>query len=405
MKYISLLKVCLLSLFFAGAPLISHAQESNPCSRRDADGTRYVAGCCQVWENSAPPTWHFEETPSCDACYEKNKAATGRNWSYDPGRKPTEDKKGCFGQLQTGEEDTVLEPSKITPPVLAVSIPGFKQFSEVSCITKDNCNIPWIGEYLLAIYNYSMLAISLIAVIMLMVGGIMYVTAAGNRESMGRANGYIRSSVAGLALAFCSYLVLFLVNPKLTIFNPLELNYISQEIIKVPPEIDLSKGPNDQDADQSTLELLRKGNPYQAGCGNRDVCAKFGNTRPSGIVQIAPEHTAKSAGGVQYINPEIYEAFKRVLACVNKNKIMFTIYDGQRTAASQIDKKNRLGGLAAEPCCSNHGAGIAMDLRVAPDNQMSWGYNDSSGLTKCMNQNGLFAKVKSEPWHWSPSGR
>lgn len=388
-------------------PFSSRAQETNPCANRDADGTRYVAGCCQVWGDAAPDLWHFEETPSCDACYEKNKAFPGKSWTFDPGRKPSDDKKSCFGKLQASPtpEDTVSEPSKITPPVLAVSIPGFGKFSEVDCAVTDTCRIPWIGEYILAIYNYGMLAIGLISVIMLMIGGVMYITAAGNRENIGRANGYIRSSVAGLALALSSYLILYLINPQLTVLSPLKINYISQEIVKVQPEIDLSKGPNDQDADQSTLELLRKGNPYQAGCGHRDVCKNFGTTRPTGLVKIAPEHTAKSAGGDQYINPEIYEAFKKALACVNKNKIMFTIFEGQRTAASQIDKKNRLGNLAAEPCCSNHGAGIAMDLRVAPDSSMSWSYNDSSGLTKCMNQNGLFAKVKAEPWHWSPSGR
>lgn len=353
-------------------------------------------GCCEIRNVPDNGIIIFENKTSEECEYVKN--INKHSIFYDD-KRASEDKKSCVSGL--GTSPTPTGPSTMTAPLLQVSIPGFEGFSDVQCDEEADtpCEIPWLSQYIKAIYNYGLLILGILAVIMMMIGGFMRVTAAGNREQINQGNGYLKGAILGAVLAFCSYMILFLVNPNLVIWRPIAVSYIAHIDL---PEIDLSKSAEELGISQTELNTLRGQNPYQDGCGNIQRCEQYGNTQPPGLVKVAPEY------GNVYLKPEVYEAFKRALNCVDPGKIKFTITDGWRSAAAQIDVKRRKPTLAATPCCSNHGGGLAMDLAVGGGGQMTWSYNDSSGLTRCMNQNGIHAELKSkpnEPWHWSPTGR
>jgi len=298
----------------------------------------------------------------------------------------------------TTQTVSVTEQSKPLLPDLSVSVPGLGKFSETKC--KDGlCETPWIAEYIEALYNYSIIIVGLLAVIVMMIGGVIWLTAGGNQERIGQGKGFIKGGVLGLTIAICSYLILYIINPKLTILSPINVQYTNKEDL---PEFDLSKSAEELGISQTELNQLRGANPFQEGCGNIEKCKQFGDTKPAGLVKVDSKY------GNVYLKAEVYESFKKAQNCVNPNQVMFTITDGWRSAAAQIDVKKRKPNLAARPCCSNHGSGSAMDLARGSGGQMSWDYNNSSGLTKCMNQFGLKAELKSkpnEPWHWSPSGK
>jgi hypothetical protein len=78
-----------------------------------------------------------------------------------------------------------------------------------------------IGRYILAIYNYSIGVIGIIAVIVMMVGGVMLITASGRSERVTEAKAWIGAAILGLILLLSSYTILNTINPNLTRFNPI----------------------------------------------------------------------------------------------------------------------------------------------------------------------------------------
>ncbi|MDO9231229.1 MAG: transglycosylase SLT domain-containing protein [bacterium] len=88
-------------------------------------------------------------------------------------------------------------------------IPGFE----------DPADFP---AYLMSIYKFGLWAIGTSAMFMIMIGGYMYLTSAGNNSQTGKAKGIITDAIAGLILALVSYVLLYTINPELVQFKPLQ---------------------------------------------------------------------------------------------------------------------------------------------------------------------------------------
>lgn len=83
-----------------------------------------------------------------------------------------------------------------------------------------------IWNYIKAIYKYAIGVVGIVAAVVLMIGGIMWLTAGGNQTRIGEAKAYIGASLSGLLLALTSFMILATVNPKLTQFNPLDVTTV-----------------------------------------------------------------------------------------------------------------------------------------------------------------------------------
>ncbi len=69
--------------------------------------------------------------------------------------------------------------------------------------------------YVNAIYKIALIVVTLSAVLMLSIGGFMYLTSAGNTSAMGTAKGIIYDSIIGLVIALSAWLILYIINPDL----------------------------------------------------------------------------------------------------------------------------------------------------------------------------------------------
>jgi hypothetical protein len=69
------------------------------------------------------------------------------------------------------------------------------------------------------IYVWSLGVASLLALLMMVIGGYYYMTASGNAERSGKGVEILWSSVIGLALLFGAYLLLNTINPDLVNFS------------------------------------------------------------------------------------------------------------------------------------------------------------------------------------------
>ncbi|MGC9048745.1 MAG: hypothetical protein ACP5IX_00780 [Patescibacteria group bacterium] len=164
-------------------------------------------------------------------------------------------------QLYCVEPPTISQPKEKTEeketavvvPELQIQMPGFKGFTkEIEiCLeggkTLEECqrgqrgySIPWIGEYIVAIYKWSVGAIAIIAVVMIMIGGFQWLMAGGNVGIISDAKSRITYAVIGLILILGSNLVLSSINPNLTIFKPLIIGKIERiELADIEREEDI----------------------------------------------------------------------------------------------------------------------------------------------------------------------
>ncbi|MDD4900943.1 MAG: hypothetical protein PHS62_02400 [Patescibacteria group bacterium] len=72
-----------------------------------------------------------------------------------------------------------------------------------------------IANYIKAIYQYAIGIVGILAAIVLMVGGVLWIIAGGNATQVGEAKARIGAALTGLVLALTSYLILYTVNPAL----------------------------------------------------------------------------------------------------------------------------------------------------------------------------------------------
>lgn len=79
-----------------------------------------------------------------------------------------------------------------------------------------------LGTYIQAIYKYGLALGASLAVIVIMIGGVIWLTSAGSPEKVKNAKNYIGGAITGLVLLLGSYLLLYTINPKLVEFGPLE---------------------------------------------------------------------------------------------------------------------------------------------------------------------------------------
>ncbi len=94
-----------------------------------------------------------------------------------------------------------------------------------------SCSVSWIGDYISYIYKYGLSIAGILAALMLMGGGVIWLTSGGDAGKVGKAKTIIVSSITGLLILFSTYLILYQINPELVKLNPITVGYKSDGII------------------------------------------------------------------------------------------------------------------------------------------------------------------------------
>lgn len=97
--------------------------------------------------------------------------------------------------------------------------------------TKGTPATPSVAKYIRAIYNYGIGIVGILAAVVLMFGGLLWLVAGGSAEKIGNAKSLIGAALMGLVLALTSYMLLASVNPDLVKFK--DIQPIKVEEIKV----------------------------------------------------------------------------------------------------------------------------------------------------------------------------
>ncbi len=107
-----------------------------------------------------------------------------------------------------------------------ISIPGSGRFSEGSNVEVSDS---LIGDYISAFFNFAVPGTAILAVIMMMYGGIMWLTSGGSMERIGKAKEYITGAISGMVLLLASFIILNTISPDLVTLGPIGVTDINRK--------------------------------------------------------------------------------------------------------------------------------------------------------------------------------
>ncbi|MCX6793183.1 MAG: pilin [Candidatus Falkowbacteria bacterium] len=228
------------------------------------------------------------------------------NWEADKTSKDPKSKcseKTAPTKTKKGEETT------FTPQV---SIPG-GNFNAGTAITLPS-NVSAIADYIITVFKYSVGVMGIIAAIVLMFGGIRWLTAAGNQAIIGEAKKYIISSLSGLALTLGAFLLLTTINTSLTKF-------------KVP--------------DVSRLEYISLSTGCCEKIDNNDVKTTMNSAKDTCNSEQMPGFKSVTFKGPNY-TADANECVLNIGCCIveSSETSVWIRYDTQRMCIENVKKEN-----------------------------------------------------------------
>lgn len=137
------------------------------------------------------------------------------------------------GTIQILDEVKLIKPSPI------VTVPGLDFSKEPIAVEEDGGKflyIPFLGEYLAALYKYAIIFAGVLSVVIIMLSGFNWVTSAGNSEKITDARKKIGGALIGLFIAVSSYTILYFINPNLVEFRNLKVGYVLPTLLADPGE-------------------------------------------------------------------------------------------------------------------------------------------------------------------------
>jgi hypothetical protein len=159
-----------------------------------------------------------------------------------------------------------------------IPIPGInteKAMSSDPATGKITSNL--LGLYIKGIYDYGLSIAGILAAIVLMAGGLIWLTSAGNETKVGQAKSMIISSITGLVILFSAWIILNTVNPKL-----LDMQAIS--VVMITPKsqgfCDKEKGPTNDYVTTEDNKIINNNNQELNGavCKSNETCFKQGSS-------------------------------------------------------------------------------------------------------------------------------
>ncbi|MDD2647157.1 MAG: M23 family metallopeptidase, partial [Patescibacteria group bacterium] len=145
---------------------------------------------------------------------------------------------------------------------------------------KTGYSIPWIGEYLIAVYKWAVRAIAILAVIIIMWGGLQWILARGNSSAITEAKSKISSALIGIVIIVGMNVFLSAINPNLTILKPITLGKI-EPIIITPLDSDKEEGGISGPNAGTSIDM--GGNCFPVSADSiKQTQWNFGNSRSSG---------------------------------------------------------------------------------------------------------------------------
>lgn len=278
--------------------------ECEESTKKDASGQNIKYCVCNEDENKhcslkefggyggEPEDWDCSN--GADATYDLNYCIREKNKSANK----NDNIKAPIGFTDASFIDAILDPRAATQatvseiqkildkPRLSIRIPGL-EFGEVKQVEEGGEKyvlVPYLGEYIAAIYRYGIIAAGIVAVVFIINSGIQWITSAGSKERIEGAKKQITRAIIGLIILATSYLLLYTINPELVEFKSLQIVTIKG----IPLE--------DEDLAEEQIDAYNATTVGVAG---------IGKTMKGFLGPFPPEYKACSKEGAQWAATEL----------------------------------------------------------------------------------------------------
>lgn len=118
----------------------------------------------------------------------------------------------------------------LSVPEPSIEVPGL-YFTALPSVSEGKVTIPFIAQYVAAFYRYLIGLSMVVAAVMLVYGGFLYVVGS-TTGSVQSSKEIIKNSLAGLILILCSFMLLNIVNPDAAKLKPLAVNVVTRDIME-----------------------------------------------------------------------------------------------------------------------------------------------------------------------------
>jgi hypothetical protein len=158
-----------------------------------------------------------------------------------------------------------------------------------------------IQDYVKAAYIFAVGMVGIIATVVIMIGGLIWISSLGNANRVNDAKEWIGAAISGLALAMFSYMILYIINPDLVKFKPLLPGTVDALEIASQTGCCVTGVGTDLKCAQSTAGSCQGNGSFSSTCpdacrGNTeqktasgDTCDKYGTTGVISFVGTTPK--------------------------------------------------------------------------------------------------------------------
>ena len=235
---------------------------------------------------------------------------------------------------------------------------------------------PFLTDYIAQVYKYAVTVTTVLSTVVIIFAGVLWLTSGGNAAQIDNAKKLIARALTGLLLAVGSYTILWTINPQLVEFGSLKILRVS--------EVNITEVSEEDDNVTYTGEiagLQPSWNAQSFDCNQRETYLPAGVVDPKSLYTFTtcPNEGAIIKGGKFIVKKEMGDALCRVAGYLYLRDYQLSIGSSYRTFDKQVDnwcekgaKKypdvNERKKFNAVPGYSNHGHGVAVDVRLLDKN-------------------------------------
>jgi hypothetical protein len=323
-----------------------------------------------------------------------------------------------------GNSPVSANESVLCAPKPRIKIPGLSFTNTAdyeSLVERDDegnivaYSIPFLGQYIAALYQYSIALAGIVCVLILIISGVQWTLYGANPESVDEAKTRIQNALTGLILTVSSYTILYTIDPNLVLFKSLRVGIIEQ--------IDM-RGDS-AETTYNTTEPLTLPNGTTIIQPSWSEPSEFDCQNPPPAAGVIPENNVVTYrcdgcnGSITTIS-EMQAPMCQACALAKSNGYEMQVLSTYRPYARQVElwctsqyndlsERRRYVSL---PGYSNHGNGIAVDIALTRNGETLTGGINSQ--TQCniaeqharalfdifINANQRFVRYKEEIWHF-----
>lgn len=259
------------------------------------DNSECKTGLCEQSSLTSTPN-KFCACSTAQHCEDKYTKATDETWECKAKSPQSQglaycqsDKNGIkypITAASTTEKPKTEEPDvKVTmkPPKISIPIPDLPEWAEIDVSPGTQVNVPYLAQYIIAIYKYALVIGSIMAVAALMIGGVMYMMGGMNATMITKAKTLIFGSISGLVILISSSLILNLINPNLTQLSEIQIDTIEGIAFEDESTDAIVWDP----VDQAAMAALVSENPDLLAPGQFGAYNKSATCTPENVIALA----------------------------------------------------------------------------------------------------------------------